>query len=377
MKKQRLFTPGPCAAPAEVLLELARPIFHHRTDEFRELFRRVRADLRQLFYADYEVCALTSSGTGAMEAAVLNTMPPGTKALVASCGKFGERWEEICRLHGFECVMVAADYGKAVSPAAVKEALAKHPDVSTVFTTLCETSTGTLTDVKAIGAAVAGTKALLVVDAISGFLAEELRVKDWGVDIAVTGSQKALMLPPGLAFLSVSPRAWTRLEGFAPRSYYFDLRAYRKAGTDDDTPYTAAHTLLAAAAKALEMIKAEGLQNNHRHIARQAAATRAGVQAMGLSLFSEAPANAVTAVRPPEGTADTIVKELKSRYGITVAGGQGSMKGKLFRIGHIGYVDDLDTLGVLAATESVLIKLGVPGKPGAAAAAAQEVFARG
>jgi aspartate aminotransferase-like enzyme len=375
MKKQRLFTPGPCAAPAEVLLELARPIFHHRTDEFRRLFGRVRADLKTLFHADHEIIALTSSGTGAMEAAVLNTMAPGKKALVVSCGKFGERWEEICRLHGIPCVVVAAEYGKVVSPAAVKEALAKNPDVTTVFTTLCESSTGTRTDIAGIGAAMAGGEALLVVDAVSGFLAEELRVKDWGVDIAITGSQKALMLPPGLAFLAVGPRVWKRLETFTPRSYYFDLRAYKKSGADDDTPYTAAHTLILAAAKAIDMIKAEGADNLRRHIARQAAAVRAGVQAIGMTLFSEAPADAVTTVRPPEGTAEAIVKGMKDRFGITIAGGQGTMKGKIFRIGHIGYIDELDTLGVLAAVEAVLAGLGKPVKLGAAVAAAQGVFA--
>jgi aspartate aminotransferase-like enzyme len=378
MKKSRLFTPGPCEAPAEVLLELAKPIFHHRTDEFRSLFRKVRADLKELFaLTDGEVIALTSSGTGGMEASVLNTVPPGKKALVISAGKWGERWEEICKIHQIPHVTLSAEYGKAVTAERVAQALAGNPDVAAVFTTLSETSTGVCMDVA--GHAAACRKAgdvFCVVDAISGFLADELRTSEWGVDIVVAGSQKAMMLPPGLAYLAVGPRVWERLKTFAPRSYYFDLRAYRKSAEDDDTPYTSAHTLLLATAKACEIIKREGVEGIRKHIGRQAAATRAGIAALGMKLFSERPGNAVTCIVPPDGSADKIVKGLKTRYGITVAGGQGSMKGKIFRIGHIGHLDDLDTLGVLGALEVVAAGLGIAVKPGSAVAAAQEVFAK-
>jgi len=375
MKKQRLFTPGPCSAPAEVLLELARPIFHHRTDEFRKLFRKVRADLKELFATDDEIIALTSSGTGGLEASVLNTMAPGKRALCLQAGKFGERWAEICKLHGIPHLVISAEYGKTVSPAEVAKALAENPDITTVFATLTETSTGCRMDIPGYAEVVRKTDAFFVVDAVSGFLAEPLKVKEWGIDIAITGSQKALMLPPGLSFLSVNPRVWKRLETFTPRSFYFDLRAYRKTAADDDTPYTAAHTLMLAAAKALDMIKAEGVENIRKHIARQAAAVRAAVKAMGMELFADSPADAITAVK--SDASETIVKKLKDKFGITVAGGQGSMKGKLFRIGHIGYIDDLDTIGVLCAVESILAELGKPVKPGCAAAAAQEVFAKG
>lgn len=376
MRKSRLFTPGPCEVPPEVLLELAKPVFHHRTDEFRSLFKRVRSDLQELFGTDDDVIALTSSGTGGMEASVLSTVPAGKKALVVSAGKWGERWEEICKLHGIPAVVLKADYGKAITAEQVGTALAADKDIAAVFTTLSETSTGVCMDVAGHAAAArkAPQEVLVIVDAISGFLADEMPVKAWGIDIAVAGSQKALMLPPGLAFLSVSQRAWKRMETMPARSYYFDLKAYRKTAADDDTPYTSAHTLLLATAKACELIKKSGAGNLRAHIARQARAVRAAAAALGLKNFAERPGNAVSVLVPPAGTADKIVKALKSDFGLTIAGGQGSMKGNIFRIGHIGYIDDLDTLGVLGALELAMGKLGLAVKPGAACAAALEVF---
>src|SRR3954470_336591 len=257
--KYRLLTPGPTPVPGETLLELARPVFYHRSDEFRQLLAEVEQDLQYVFQTRHPVLTLTSSGTGGLEAAVANCLPPGGKAICLSAGRFGERWRNLCKAFGVEAVSVTAPYGQAVQPEQLARALADHPDAVAVCSTLSETSTGVGHDVAAFGKLVAGTPAVLLVDAISGLGAMECRTDEWKIDVCVTGSQKALMLPPGLAFLSVSDKAWKAVDrNPAPRAFYFDLKKARAKLETSDTPFTPAHTLIRALRVSLKRIRAEG-----------------------------------------------------------------------------------------------------------------------
>ncbi len=373
--KQRLMTPGPAEVPPETLLELARPVFHHRTKEFRAILMAVTADLKQVFQTRNDVFIFTSSGTGAMEASVVNLLAPGDKALCVRGGKFGERWSELAERFGARAINLDVEWGKAVEPSAVEAALKRDPDIAAVYTTLCETSTGVAADIEAIGKVVAPTGACLVVDGISGVGAMPMRTDAWGVDMLVVGSQKALLLPPGLAFLSVSQKAWARVEKAPRRAYYFDLAVARKALADEDTPYTPANTLVAALRKSLELLKKEGIEAVWARHAKIARATRAAVEAMGLKVYAAAPADALTAVVMPEGIdAEAARAKLSKTYGVTVAGGQEKLKGKILRIGHLGYLDTLDTLGAIAALELVLAEMGAKVPLGAGVAAAQKVL---
>ncbi len=373
--KQRLMTPGPAEVPPETLLELAKPVFHHRTKEFRAILMAVTEDLKQLFQTKNDVFIFTSSGTGAMEASVVNLLAPGDKALCVRGGKFGERWSELAERFGANVINLDVEWGRAVDPGAIEAALRNDPDIAAVYTTLCETSTGVATDIEAIGKVVAPTGACLVVDGISGVGAMPMRADAWGVDMLVVGSQKALLLPPGLAFLSVSKKAWARVEKVPRRAYYFDLAAARKALADEDTPYTPANTLVAALKKSLDLLKKEGLEAIWARHARIARATRAAAEAMGLKVYASAPADALTAVVMPDGIdAEAVRARLSKSYGVTVAGGQEKLKGKILRIGHLGYLDTLDTLGAIAALELVLAEMGAKVPLGAGVAAAQKAL---
>jgi len=375
MVKQRLMTPGPAEVPPETLLELAKPVFHHRTKEFRSVLTSVIEDLKEVFRTKNDVFVFTSSGTGAMEASVVNLLAPGDKALCVRGGKFGERWAELCERFGAEVIGLDVEWGQPVQPAAIEAALASEPDVAAVCVTLCETSTGVATDIESLGRIVSATDACLVVDGISGVGAMPMETDAWGVDLLVVGSQKALMLPPGLAFLAVSQKAWERIEKTPRRAYYFDLAAARKALAKNDTPYTPANTLVAALKRSLDLLKAEGIEAVWARHERMAAATRAAVQAMGLKVFAAAPAAALTAVAMPEGVdAEQVRALLKDKYGVSVAGGQAKLKGKIIRIGHLGHLDTLDTLGAIAALELVLAELGVEVALGAGVAAAQKAL---
>src|SRR5205085_1283132 len=246
----------------ETLLEMAKPVFYHRSSTFYKLMREVRADLQTVFCTTNPVMTLTSSGTGGLEAAVVNTVPPGAKVICLSAGRFGERWIQICQAFNIEPIVVSVPYGQAVQPAQLERALAEHPDAMAVCSTLSETSTGVVHDIEAFGAIVARTKALLLVDAISGLGAMECRTDAWKIDICCAGSQKALMLPPGLAFLSVSDKAWKMIDANpTPRTFYFDLKKARKSLETSDTPYTPAHTMIRAMKQSLNRIKAEGIEN--------------------------------------------------------------------------------------------------------------------
>jgi aspartate aminotransferase-like enzyme len=375
MRKPRLMTPGPAMVPEDVLLELARPVIHHRSAEAKQVITEVAAGLKEVFRTENDVMILTASGTGAMEAAAVNAVPPGGKALVLNAGHFAARWANICKAYGINAVSLDFPWGQPVDPDQVAEALRQHPDTACVMGTLSETSTGTGHPVEAIGRVVADTPAVFAVDGISGVGAMECRTDVWGIDLLCVGSQKALMLPPGLAFLAVSPKAWAKIDAFDSHSYYFNLKAARSKMAEFDTPYTPAHTLILALRAALRRIKEEGLDNVLQRHRRMSEACQAGVQALGLELFSSRPAEGLTAFRVPDGLKDAQIRNLLSeRFGITTVGGQAKLKGKIVRIGHMGYTDELDVIATLAALEMALAELGLDVEPGRAVTAAQQVL---
>jgi aspartate aminotransferase-like enzyme len=375
--KKRLLTPGPTPVPEETLLELAKPVTFHRTAEFRQVLAEVLADLQYVFRTRHPVIPLTSSGTGGLEAAVANCLPRGSKAICLIAGRFGERWRSLCKAFGVEVVSVEVPYGQAVSPEQLQKALAAHPDAAAVTSTLSETSTGVGHDIAAFGKIASTTPALLFVDAISGLGAMECRVDEWYIDVCVTGSQKALMLPPGLAFLSVSDKAWKRIDANPPApTFYFDLKKARAKLEGSDTPYTPAHTLIQALRVSLKRIRAEGIENVWARQARNAAAARAGFQAMGLKLFAARPADGLTVVEMPPGIdSSELLTKLERQYGLKLANGQDQLKGKIIRLAHMGYIDQFDVLAGLAGVELVLREMGCKMEPGVGVAAAQKVLA--
>jgi serine---pyruvate transaminase len=377
MKKVRLLTPGPTPVPEETLLELARPVPYHRTPEFRQLLAEVLQDLQYVFQTKNPVLPLTSSGTGGLEAAVANCLPPGGKAICLVAGRFGERWKNLCGALGVESVNVTVPHGQAVRPEQLTRALADHPDALAVCATLSETSTGVGHDIAAFGKLVAGTPAVLLVDAISGLGVMECRTDAWQVDVCVAGSQKALMMPPGLAFVSVSDKAWGVIERNPnPRTFYFDLKKARGSLKTFDTPFTPAHTLIRAMRVSLKRIRAEGIENIWAAQALNAVAARAGFQAMGLELFPDPPNNALTVVKMPPGVdGSALLGKLEKQYGLKLANGQGPLRGKIIRLGHMGYIDRFDVLAALSGVELVLAEMGHAAEPGKGVAAAQKVFA--
>jgi aspartate aminotransferase-like enzyme len=375
--KFRLLTPGPTPVPEETLLELARPVIYHRTPEFRQILAEVLEDLKYVFQTRNPVLALTSSGTGGLEAALVNCVPPGKKAICLIAGRFGERWRSICKAFGIEPISVTVPYGQAVQPEQLAHALAEHPDAVAVCSTLSETSTGVGHDVQAFGKLVAATPALLFVDAISGLAVMECRTDAWHIDICVTGSQKALMMPPGLAFVSVSDKAWKRIdENPTRRTYYFDLKKAREKLDGPDTPYTSAHTLIRAMRISLKKIRGIGIEKMVGMQARNAAAARAGFQAMGLEPFAQRPADGLTVVKMPTGIDSTeLLSRLEKQHGMKLANGQDQLKGKVIRLAHMGYIDQFDVVAALAGIELVLLEMGHKLEPGCGVAAAQKVFA--
>jgi aspartate aminotransferase-like enzyme len=376
--KLRLLTPGPSPVPEETLLELAKPVFYHRSAQFRAILTEVLEDLQYVYCTRQTIVPLTASGSGGLEATVANCLSPGSKAIVAIAGKFGERWRSIAKAFGVEVVSVSVPYGQSVQPEQIEQAVKQHPDAAAVCATLSETSTGASHDIQAFGKIVARTNALFFVDGISGLGVAECRTDDWHIDVCVTGSQKALMLPPGLAFLSVSEKAWQRIDKNAPsRIFYFDLRKYRESLKNGDTPYTPAHTLIKALRVSLKQLRAEGMENVWARHARMADACRAGVKALHLELFAAQPIDGLTVVKTPEGIDGVaLVSKLEKQYGIRIAGGQDPLKGKIFRIGHMGYIDQFDVLAALSALEMVLLEMGYSLEPGSSVSAAQRVLAQ-
>lgn len=377
MKKTHLFAPGPTPIPPEALLTMAHPILHHRTPEYEALLAEVREGLKVLFQTTEEVILFAASGTGGMEAAVVNTLSPGEKALVIRGGKFGERWGEICQAYGVNFTPIDVPYGKVVDPGLVAAALEKDPQIAVVLSTYSETSTGVLHDIKAIAEAVRKTPTLLVVDAITSLGVMDVPMDDWGLDVVVAGSQKALMLPPGLAMVGVSRKAWAAVERSRLPKYYFDFAAERKHLLKNQSRFTPAISLVVGLRETLRMIQSEGLPNIFRRHEKLAAAMRAGITGLGLELFAERPSPAVTAVLVPKGIdGGAILKTLRTRHQVIIAGGQGSLKGKIFRLATMGYADSSDVVVALSALELTLSEVGYPVKLGDGIRAAQEVLQR-
>jgi aspartate aminotransferase-like enzyme len=377
--KQRMLTPGPTPVPEETLLELARPVFYHRSATFRKLLLEVTADLQYLFCTKNPVLTLTASGTGGMEAAIASCLPPGAKVVCLSAGRWGERWRNIARSFGLDVVSVTAPYGRPVEPEQLAQALAQHPDTAAVTATLSETATGVKNDIAGFGKIVEKTQALLFVDAISALGCMECRTNDWHIDVCVTGSQKALMLPPGLSFVSVSDKAWSKIDqNTQARIFCFDLRKYRDSLKTGDAPFTPALSLVRALRVSLQKLRAEGNEKLWSKYARLAEVARAGVRGLNLELFASVPAESQTVVKVPEGMdGNLVVEKLEKQYGIKIAGGQDSLKGKILRIAHMGHIDAFDILAAMSGLELVLLEMGHAVEPGAGVAAAQRVLAEG
>ncbi len=376
MRKNYLLTPGPTPLPPEVCSAQARPIIHHRTPQFQAELKEAFAGLKYIFQTERDVFVLSSSGTGAMETAVVNLLSPGDTALVVEGGKFGQRWSEICRAYGISVKTLEVEWGKAVDPKSVAAVLKADPSIKAVFATLCETSTGVTFDIRGLGEAVGASPAVLAVDAVSGLGAVELKTDEWGVDVCVSGSQKGLMLPPGLGFISVSAKAWKLVEASKSPRYYWDLRKAKKAIDKTDTAFTPAISLVIALNESLKMMKEDGLDKIFARHRRMAEAVRAAVKAMGLSLFApSAASDVVTSVYVPAGIdGEKLVKTMRDTYGVTIAGGQDEMKGKLIRIAHMGYIEEFDIIVGISCLEKVLSRMGYKFVLGSGVKAAQEVF---
>jgi serine---pyruvate transaminase len=383
LMKYRLYTPGPTSVPEATLLKLAEPVHHHRTGEFRAMFKEVQALLQYVYQTKQTVLTVTGSGTSAAEAGIVSTIAPGKKVLNVSNGKFAERWAQVCKAYGIEVEELKKEYGEHTTAEEISAKL-KATKYDAVILVHSETSTATACDLAAIGKAVRGSAngnsgdTLLIVDGITSIGAFPFKMDEWGVDVAITGSQKALMLPPGLGFVALSDRAWKAVEANkGVREFYLDLAKYKKSIADDDTPFTPANTLIDALLVSLKMLKEETIEGVWKRTSTNAEAFRAGMKALGLELFSKSPADSVTAVRYPQGVSDKDFRgQLKSKHNIHVAGGQGSMEGSIFRVNHMGYTDAYDTLAVVAATEHVLNKLGHKVEFGKGVAAAQQVLAK-
>jgi len=386
LRKNRLFTPGPTPILPAAQTAMASFAMHHRTADFRALFSRVLADLKLFIGTNNDVLVLTASGTGAMEGAISNLTSPGDKVLVLSAGKFGERWRDLAKAFGCEAETVSAPYGDTFSLDELRRKLT--PEIRVVYLQATESSTGARHDVEEIAklVRVGGDDTLLVVDAITGLGTTHLDVDGWGIDVIIGGSQKALMIPPGLAYCAISERAWSRMDTAKSPRYYFDFRKERKAAAKGESAFTPATSMFAALSAALDFVRQmgdgdlvagrEALVNNAE---LAAAMTRASAQALGLKLFAPScPSAALTAIKAPAGVdSGAIVKEFRDSFAAVVANGQAEMKGKLFRVAHIGYYDCLDTIGILAALEHVLASVTTtPVEYGAGVRAAQEVYAK-
>ncbi|MDD2703174.1 MAG: alanine--glyoxylate aminotransferase family protein [Candidatus Omnitrophica bacterium] len=377
MRKNYLLTPGPTPLPPQVCGAMARPIIHHRTPQFQAELKEAEEGLKYVFQTVNDVYMFASSGTGAMEAAVVNLLSPGDTVVTVEAGKFGERWTDICKAYGIICEVIRVPWGQAVNPADIAAKIeASGNKVKAVFTTLCETSTGVTHDIRAIGSVVKDTPAVLVVDAISGLGAIPLATDAWSCDVVVSGSQKGLMLPPGLGFISVSAKAWKLAGNSKCPRYYFDLTKAKKALEKNDTAYTPAITLIIALNEALRIMKQDTMEKVFARHKKMADAVRAAVAAMGLKLLAaDASSDVVTAVKLPDGIdGEKLVKTMRDTYGVTIAGGQDALKGKLVRIAHMGYIEEFDIIAGISCLEKVLAQMGYGFILGAGVKAAEEVF---
>jgi aspartate aminotransferase-like enzyme len=377
IRKQRLLTPGPTPLYPPALHAMMASDIHHRTEDFRKAYRSCLADLKEVMGTPHDLLMFAASGTGAMDAAVSNLFSKGDKVIVCSAGKFGERWAEIAKAYGLDATVLTAPYGDVVTPQRVEAALAQEPAAKGVFVQASETSTGAMHDVEAMGRAISKTGAIFVVDAITGLGTMPLDIDGWGLDVTIGGSQKAFMIPPGLAFMSVSPKAWKLSETATLPHYYFNLKKEKKSGDAGESSWTPSISLILALAEALRYIKQIGMAHLIVNAQLLAQATRAAVQKLGLELFAPgSPGSSVTAVKAPAGMdSSVIVKEFRNRFGAIVANGQGTMKGQIFRIAHLGYFDFADLFGVVAELEIILNANGHSVQYGTGVAAVEEIYA--
>lgn len=375
--KLYLMIPGPTEVPPPVVAAMSKPIIGHRSAEFAQLIGGVKEKLKKVFQTQNDVFVLASTGTGGLEAAVANIVKQGDKVLVLNTGKFGERFGELGRKFGAEVDEIKFGWGYDVDLKVVKEKLQADPDIKAVLATHNETSTGVVNDIQGLGKLTANHKALLIVDAVSSMGGMDIKTDEWNVDIMVTGSQKAMMLPPGLAFISVSDKAWKVIEENDAPNYYFDLKKYRKSYAKNNTPYTSAVSLYYGLEAALDMILEEGLENVFNRHKQLAKATRAAIRALGLELLPamEYASDTVTAVQcPMTVNVDKLRKTLLEKYRVMVAGGQGELKGKIFRIAHMGFCTNTDILLTIAALEMALNECGYKADFGTGVREAQMVF---
>jgi aspartate aminotransferase-like enzyme len=377
MEKKYLFSPGPTMLPPEVLLKMAEPIMHHREPVFEKIFGEIREELKYLFQTKNEVLTFTSSGTGAMEGAVSNILSRGDKALVVRGGKFGERWGEICKAYGIEFIPLDVEWGRAIDPKQIEKALASDASIRAVYTQASETSTGAKHPIREIAGIVKKYEEIvLVVDAITGIGVFNLPMDEWGIDVLISGSQKALMLPPGLAFAALSDKAWKFVERSNLPKYYFNFKKELKSAQKNQNSFTPAISLFVGLRESLRLIRQEGLEAVFQRHEKLAEATRSAVKALGLELYApDSPSNALTAVKVPEGIPGGKLKNLFfEKFGITVAGGQDQAKGKIIRIAHLGYYERLDMVMVISALEMLLKEMGYTFELGAGVKAAEEIL---
>ncbi|MFA5272234.1 MAG: alanine--glyoxylate aminotransferase family protein [Candidatus Omnitrophota bacterium] len=376
MKRKYLMTPGPSPVPSSIREALAKEIMHHRTDEFIEILKETNEGLKYVFCTKNPVLTFASSGTGAMEAAITNFFSAKDKILVTVGGKFSERWVEIGKSFGLEVIEMKVEWGNSPTPEDVKKMLEMHKDIKGVFTTLCETSTATVFDIKGIGAATKDKNVLLVVDAISGLGQEQLLTDEWGVDLVVSGSQKGFMLPPGLSFMSVSEKAKSFLKNSTLPKYYFSINKALKAYEKNDTPFTPAVSLIVGLKESLDLIKKDGIENMWARYKKMSEAAAAAAKALGLEVFSKCPSSSVTAIVVPGGmNSKDVVKKMRKEYGVSIAAGQGEIEQKIFRIAHMGWINEQDLIMCFSILEKVLRDVGYNNfKIGASVAKLQEVI---
>ncbi len=375
IKKYYLLSPGPVPIPFETLSVASEPIIHHRTAEFSKIFMEVSEDLKYVFQTKRDVYILLSSGTGGMEAAVTNTLSPGDKVIVLNGGKFGERWGNIAKAYGLNIVEIVLEWGDPFTKEQLEEKLKENPDTKAVLATLSETSSGSVYDIKGYGEVCKKFDAILIVDAISGLGATPCPMDEWGIDVLVSASQKALMVPPGLAYIAFSEKAWKMVETSKLPKFYFDIKKYKKNLEKQTTPFTPAISLIIQQKKSLELIKKIGLEALFEHHRILAEGTREGVKALKLELLSKIPGNICTAVKVPAGIdGEKIVKTMRNKYLAYIAEGQEPYKGKIFRIAHLGYMGAFEIITALSALEMTLSELGYPVEFGASLSAAEKVF---
>jgi aspartate aminotransferase-like enzyme len=379
MQKKYLMTPGPTPVPSEVLLAQARPMIHHRTPDFSATLMECISGLKYVFQTEKsDVIILACSGTGAMESSIANLFCVGDKVIIARNGKFGDRMVGLAKTYGLQIVDLQYPWTEVVRPADIADALVANPDARGVIVTQSETSSGVLNDVEAVGKIVAGyPECVLIVDSITGIGAVPCMTDEWNLDVVMTGSQKGLMLPPGLAAVTVSPKAWKAYERSTLPKYYFDWMKYKRNLEQETTPFTPAVSLIVGLAEAIKMMREEGIENIITRHSMLAEATRKGCEALGMKLFAppEGRGSAVTPVWVPEGVdGKKIVSIMKNKYGVTIAGGQDDYAGRIFRVGHLGYFGEFDIITTLAALEMTLAELGYEFERGAGIKAAEAVF---